>query len=209
MSVAPASRAVVRQSRLFLRRNDLRQASTTADAASKAKDVASNTTSKAGEGLSRVTSSASSMVSGAAESASNAASKVQGRTGRYISLIRDTVVPTTLYYSRVGLELGRLVFKGQGMAPPSMSHVQSYTQPLTNAVKNPDRLRHFITDASSNLPKNAQSPEGILSSVRNVNRQQLANIGVIAAEVLGFFTVGTMIGRLKIVGYHGEVHHDH
>jgi hypothetical protein len=236
----------VRQSRLFLRRNDLRQASTTADAASKAKDVASNTTSKAGEGLSRVTSSASSMVSGAAESASNAASKVQGRTGRYISLIRgeqagaledeegimvanmmtDTVVPTTLYYSRVGLELGRLVFKGQGMAPyeasericndhvltlssPSMSHVQSYTQPLTNAVKNPDRLRHFITDASSNLPKNAQSPEGILSSVRNVNRQQLANIGVIAAEVLGFFTVGTMIGRLKIVGYHGEVHHDH
>lgn len=90
-----------------------------------------------------------------------------------------------------------------------MSHVQSYTQPLTNAVKNPDRLRHFITDASSNLPKNAQSPEGILSSVRNVNRQQLANIGVIAAEVLGFFTVGTMIGRLKIVGYHGEVHHDH
>ena len=127
----------MRQSRLFLRRNDLRQASTTADAASKAKDVASNTTSKAGEGLSRVTSSASSMVSGAAESASNAASKVQGRTGRYISLIRgkqagaledeegimvanmmtDTVVPTTLYYSRVGLELGRLVFKGQGMAP--------------------------------------------------------------------------------------------
>jgi len=209
MSVAPASRAVVRQSRLFLRRNDLRQASTTADAASKAKDVASNTTSKAGEGHSRVTSSASSIASGAAESASQAVNNVQGRTGRFISLIRDTVVPTTIYYSRVGLELGRLVFKGQGMAPPSMSHVQSYTQPLTNAVKNPDRLRHFITDASSNLPKNAQSPEGILSSVRNVNRQQMANIGVVAAEVLGFFTVGTMIGRLKVVGYHGEVHHDH
>jgi hypothetical protein len=29
----------------------------------------------------------------------------------------DTVIPSTLYYSRVGLELGRLVFKGQGMAP--------------------------------------------------------------------------------------------
>jgi F-type H+-transporting ATPase subunit g len=80
---------------------------------------------------------------------------------------------------------------------------------LTNAVKNPDRLRHFITDARSNLPKSVQSPEGILSSVRNVNSQQLAAVGVVAAEVLGFFTIGTMIGRLKIVGYHGEVHHEH
>jgi hypothetical protein len=29
----------------------------------------------------------------------------------------DTVIPSTIYYSKVGLELGRLVFKGQGMAP--------------------------------------------------------------------------------------------
>lgn len=210
----------MRQSRLLLRRNNLRHASTTAETASKAKEAASETaskvqasasqaTSKAGEGLSRVTSSASSMASGAAKSATNAANQVQSRTSRYISLVQDTLIPSTIYYSRVGLELGRLVFKGQGMAPPSISHVQSYAQPLTNAVKNPDRLRHFITDASSNLPKNAQSPEGMLSSVRNVNRQQLATIGVIAAEVLGFFTVGTMIGRLKVVGYHGEVHHEH
>jgi len=220
MSAAPASRAVVRQTRFLLRRNNLRHASTTAETASKAKDAASETaskaqasastaTSKASEGLTRVTSAASSAASGAATSASNAASNVQGRVGRYISLMQDTVIPNTIYYSRVGLELGRLVFKGQGMAPPSISHVQSYTQPLTNAVKNPDRLRHFITDASSNLPKSVQTPEGILSSVRNVNRQQLASFGVVAAEVLGFFTVGTMIGRLKIVGYHGEVHHEH
>lgn len=76
-------------------------------------------------------------------------------------------------------------------------------------MKNPDRLRHFITDASSNLPKSVQTPEGMLSGLRNINRQQLATIGVIGAEVLGFFTLGTMIGRLKVVGYHGEVHHEH
>jgi F-type H+-transporting ATPase subunit g len=46
-------------------------------------------------------------------------------------------------------------------------------------------------------------------SVRNINRQQMASIAVVGAEVLGFFTIGTMIGRLKIVGYHGEVHHEH
>jgi len=39
--------------------------------------------------------------------------------------------------------------------------------------------------------------------------QQWLNMGVIGAEVIGFFTVGTMIGRLKIVGYRGEPEHGH
>ena len=29
--------------------------------------------------------------------------------------------------------------------------------------------------------------------------------GVVGAEVLGFFTVGEMIGRMKLVGYRGGV----
>jgi len=29
--------------------------------------------------------------------------------------------------------------------------------------------------------------------------------GVLVAECLGFFTVGEMIGRFKLIGYHGEV----
>ena len=33
--------------------------------------------------------------------------------------------------------------------------------------------------------------------------------GVVLAELLGFFTIGEMIGRVKIVGYHGDVHHEH
>lgn len=53
------------------------------------------------------------------------------------------------------------------------------------------------------------TPESILSSVRNINRQQVATIGVVGAEVLGFFTVGTMIGRMKIVGYRGGEAHGH
>lgn len=48
-----------------------------------------------------------------------------------------------------------------------------------------------------------------LNSIRNVNRQQLAAVGVVGAELLGFFTVGQMIGRFKLVGYHGEPAHGH
>jgi hypothetical protein len=100
MSTPPATRALIRQSRFLLRRQNFRQASTTAEtaakakdaageAASKAKDTASVVTSKASEGLSRVTSSAGSVVSGAASSAANALNSVGGRTGRAIAFVRD------------------------------------------------------------------------------------------------------------------------
>lgn len=40
-----------------------------------------------------------------------------------------------------------------------------------------------------------------------MDRKQLASAAVIGAEVLGFFTVGEMIGRFKVVGYRGDVGH--
>ena len=53
------------------------------------------------------------------------------------------------------------------------------------------------------------TPESMLNSVRNVNRQQIAAMGIVTAEVLGFFTVGEMIGRMKLVGYSGKEAHGH
>ncbi len=45
--------------------------------------------------------------------------------------------------------------------------------------------------------------------IRNLSRAQLAAGGVLLAECLGFFTVGEMIGRFKLVGYRGETHAAH
>lgn len=137
-TAAFTSRAVLRQSRHLVRRNNLRQASTTSEAAAKAKETASATTSKAAEGLSRVSSSASGMVSGAASTARNALNKVGGRTGRLVAFIDcqcsyrgsanfwkafvanrfPALIPPTVYYARVGLELSKIVFQGQKMSPP-------------------------------------------------------------------------------------------
>lgn len=49
----------------------------------------------------------------------------------------------------------------------------------------------------------------MLQQIRNINQQQLVAGGIIAAECLGFFTVGEMIGRFKLVGYRGDTgaHH--
>lgn len=203
MSSAFSSRAVVRQSRFLLRRNNLRQASTTSEAAIKATEAASGTASKASEGLSRVTSSAGGIITGAASGARNALSKAGGRTGRLVAFV-DSLIPPTVYYARVGLELSKLVFQGQKMSPPSLAQFQSYFQPVINIAKSPKNL---MSSASS--VTNTVTPETVLSNVRNTNRQQLISLGVVGAELLGFFTVGTMIGRMKVVGYHGEGSHGH
>lgn len=203
MSTPFTSRALLRKSRFLLRQNNLRQASTTSEAAAKTKETASGVTSKASEGLSRVTSSAGGIVGGAAERARNVLSRVGGRTGRLVAFV-DSLIPPTIYYARVGLELSKLVFQGQKMSPPSLAQFQSYFQPVINVVRSPKSILSSISNAAS-----PYSPESILSSIRNTNRQQLISVGVVGAELLGFFTLGTMMGRMKIVGYHGEPSHGH
>lgn len=142
MSFAP-SRAVLRQSRLVSRRGfTVRQASTTTDAAaSKAKETAS----KASEGLSKVASSAGPAISSAVSGAGSALMKVGGRTGKAIKFVdcmtvncicreqvADTsaflaLIPPTVYYTRVGIELSKLIFRGQKMTPP---YVRAYSSEI-------------------------------------------------------------------------------
>ncbi|KAJ3553342.1 hypothetical protein NPX13_g10906 [Xylaria arbuscula] len=107
-------------------------------------------------------------------------------------------VPTVVYYSKVGAEVAKIVFRGQKMSPPSTQTFQTYFQ---NLWKNPTSL---LQSASETASKTAQQPGSILARIQNVSRAQVVTVGVIAAECLGFFTVGEMIGRFKIIGYHGE-----
>ncbi|KAJ5359153.1 uncharacterized protein N7496_011566 [Penicillium cataractarum] len=187
-----ATRAVLRQSQFLARRTVVRHASSTSEAASKAGQTASNAASKAQEGLSKATAAAGPALSNAA----SALRKVGGPVGKVVSFV-DSMIPPTLYYSRVGLELGKLVFRGQNMTPPTLATFQSYFQPLINVVRNPAAIKNL------SMP----SPQGFLARVRNANAKEIALVGVTAAEVIGFFTVGEMIGRMNIVGYRGEAAH--
>jgi len=89
-----------------------------------------------------------------------------------------------------------------------MATFQSYFQPMMNAVRTPSTL----LDATSSSA-HALNPTKMMDRIRNMDRQQMISGGIVAAEVLGFFTVGEMIGRWKFVGYntsghaHGGDHH--
>ncbi|KAI0438027.1 putative sorbitol dehydrogenase [Xylaria telfairii] len=164
---------------------------------SKASATASEYASKAQEGLSKVSSSAGPAIAGAAKGVASSLSKVGGRTARLVAFV-EKQVPTVIYYSKVGAEVAKIVFRTQKMSPPPLETFQTYFQ---NVWKNRISL---LQSASQAATKTAQQPGSILSRVQNLNRAQLVAGGVVAAECLGFFTVGEMIGRFKIIGYHGE-----
>ena len=82
---------------------------------------------------------------------------------------------------------------------------QSHAQPLMRILRNPGS---FFAQSTNTI--SSTSPDSILSRIRNTSRKDLATAGVIGAEVLGFFTVGEMIGRMKLVGYRGDTeYHEH
>jgi len=114
-------------------------------------------------------------------------------------------IPLVIYYGRVGLELSKIVFQAQKMAPPPMATFQGYFQNIVRSVRNPNSLLSVSADKAAQ----SISPNSILSSIRNMNTQSLVTGGVVLAEVLGFFTVGEIIGRMKLIGYRGETEHHH
>ncbi|RMZ67346.1 atp-dependent rna helicase rok1 [Pyrenophora seminiperda CCB06] len=196
MSLA-TSRAVLRQSTFAVRRAGIRNASTTAEATKTVKDTASKAQSKASEGLTKVTSSASSAASSAGSAVSNASQQATGRVGRMVNFVQG-LVPKATYYGKVGLELGKLIAHQRSMQPPSIQTMQNYIQPALNAMRNPSTLFNRVASEANSA---AQSPTNVLAQVRNMPREQWYSMGVVVAEVIGFFSVGEIIGRFKLVGY--------
>lgn len=99
------------------------------------------------------------------------------------------MIPPTLRAARTGFELSKIVFHTRGMSFPSISTFESSFKSL---IRNPPAL-----------------PSVEALRARLTDRAALTNGAVIVGEVLGFFTVGEMIGRRKIVGYRGKVESAH
>jgi F-type H+-transporting ATPase subunit g len=83
--------------------------------------------------------------------------------------------------------------------------MQTYMQPAMNAVKQPASLFNRVSNMAANT-----TPQDLMAQVRGMSNAQWMSIGVVAAEVVGFFSVGEIIGRFKLVGYRAkEDHGDH
>lgn len=173
-----------------------RQASTATESATKgAQQTAANATSQASAQASAAAAKASETISNisakagpAVMSTLAAVGRVGGPVGRLVKGI-ESLIPPTLSYTRTALELSKIVIRARSMAPPSIS---TFETSFKNLIRNPPAMPSIETIRA-----------------RMTNRESLINGGVIVGEVLGFFTVGEMIGRRKIVGYRGKVESAH
>lgn len=86
----------------------------------------------------------------------------------------------------------------------SAATFQGYFNRALGAVKNPGSLLQSTASSAA-----AANPASALERARNISTAQVIGGGVLLAEVLGFFTVGEIIGRFKLIGYHGETAHHH
>jgi F-type H+-transporting ATPase subunit g len=83
----------------------------------------------------------------------------------------------------------------------SVEVFQSYFNSYLQFLRNPSSI---LSSASSGGLQSINP----LRYIRTVSNQQLASAGVILAEVIGFFTVGEIIGKFKVIGYRSsEVKH--
>jgi len=124
-----------------------------------------------------------------ASNALGAFKRLGGRTGSIVGMIEDLAPPTknALLTTKA---MVKIVYRERGMRPPSFSEAQAHLSVIKQTL--PGRITHmlnFPSEIVGNLKKNFK------------------NGALITAEVLGFFTVGEMVGRRKIVGYRGKVDH--
>jgi F-type H+-transporting ATPase subunit g len=90
-----------------------------------------------------------------------------------------------------------------------MHTVQGYLTPVRNAISNPSSLMSRTSGAAESTAQTVvNNPESLVNRVRNLDSATFVSASIIAAETIGFFCVGEMIGRLKIVGYRGG-HSEH
>ena len=98
-----------------------------------------------------------------------------------------------------------------------MQTVQTYITPLQNALRTPSGVMQSASKAGAAAEKTAEStakeamnnPESFLERLRTFDTATLTTVAVVTAEVIGFFSVGEMLGRFKIIGYRGDSHGEH
>ncbi|KAI5279480.1 ATP synthase subunit G atp20 [Ascosphaera acerosa] len=192
-----AASACSRQLQRFAAR---RLASTETKSATAASATASATAKKAQDGLSQAMAKAGPVF----ENAVASVRKLGGPAGKVVAAV-EKAIPPTVRVTKTAFEVSKIVAKERNFAPPPLSTFSAYYQPLLNSVKNPAAASHCL----QTTVLNPSTYLNALAAARSMTRAQWASAAVVAVEVLGFFTVGEMIGRRKIVGYRGDVAGEH
>ncbi|KAG7195889.1 ATP synthase subunit G atp20 [Scheffersomyces spartinae] len=91
----------------------------------------------------------------------------------------------TVYWSKVAVEVGKIVYKKEALAPPSSQQFQQVYQSWIKFVKSPAQQKQFLEQAGS----------------FQFSKACAAKAAIYGTQLLAFFSLGEIIGRRHIVGY--------
>ncbi|CCK71175.1 F1F0 ATP synthase subunit g KNAG_0G01170 [Huiozyma naganishii CBS 8797] len=103
--------------------------------------------------------------------------------GRVVNMTTKAV-NVSLYYGKVGAELSKQVYLKEKLQPPSWADFQSV----------------YLKLYQSSL-RLANSPKAAIDCLSQIPKNDLIKYGSIGVQLVGFYSVGEVIGRRKLVGY--------
>ncbi|KAK3825341.1 MAG: mitochondrial ATP synthase g subunit-domain-containing protein [Benniella sp.] len=95
-----------------------------------------------------------------------------------------------IYNAKVAGNIAKQVYIREGMAPPSGAQIEAAKESVLK------------------FSKAARSA----STWKNISKEQVLGVGLVAAEAYAFFMVGEIVGRRNLIGYDvksADSHHAH
>lgn len=99
------------------------------------------------------------------------------------SLVTITV-EKTVYCGKVTGELSKQIYKSEKLQPPSL-----------------DEFKLVYKSLYTNSLRYVKTPEQAFNCLKAAGKNDLLKYGAIGIQLLGFYSVGEVIGRRKLVGY--------
>lgn len=97
----------------------------------------------------------------------------------------------TIYYGKVGAELSKQVYLKERLQPPSI-----------------DEFKRAYIGLYQRGSFYASRPKDVINLVKAFKKDDYIKYSALLIQLLGFYSVGEIIGRRKIVGYKNyEEHH--
>lgn len=98
-----------------------------------------------------------------------------------------------IYWGKVGAELGKTVYKSEGLAPPSQAQFKQVYEQCLKLVKTPSEQKALLQKVTSFQP----------------SKEAAAKAAVYGIHGLAFFSIGEIIGRRSFFGYPSASHEHH
>ena len=101
-----------------------------------------------------------------------------------------------VYWGKVTAEVGKVIYKKEGLAPPSQKDFQTLYNSAVKFVKSGEQQKKFLEEAAAFKPTKANTVKA----------------AIYGTQLLAFFSIGEIIGRRKVFGYpsvgvHAGAHH--